>query len=104
MNNAEKFGLSLETINLLKSIFFKYPQIENVLIYGSRAKGNFKEGSDIDLVIKGALLTTTDLLKIENDIEELMLPYKVDLALFHQIENVELVEHINRVGIQIFNP
>lgn len=102
MNNAEKFGLSLETINLLKSIFFKYPQIENVLIYGSRAKGNFKEGSDIDLVIKGALLTTTDLLKIENDIEELMLPYKVDLALFHQIENVELVEHINRVGIQIF--
>ncbi len=74
-----------------------------MVIYGSRAMGNFREGSDIDLVIKGEGLKMSDLLKIENEIDELLLPYKVDLSLYSQIENDELIEHIQRVGKSFFS-
>lgn len=72
--------------------------ITKVLIYGSRAKENYRPGSDIDLTIVAPLLALTDLLKIEAEIEELMLPYKVDLSLFHLIEDPDVLEHISRVG------
>ena len=72
--------------------------IDEVILYGSRAMGNYKTGSDIDLVLKGTKLSLTDLLKIENELDDLMLPYKIDVALYHQINNPELIEHIQRVG------
>jgi len=68
------------------------------LITGSRAKGNYRKGSDIDLSLVAPTVGVSDLLKIENEIEELLLPYKVDLSLFHLIENKELVDHIKRIG------
>lgn len=97
MDSLGQFGLKANTISKINSVFAKYPQIEKVLIYGSRAKGNYRAGSDIDLTIVGKL-TLTDLLKIENEIDDLLLIYKFDLSLMHQIENPNLVEHINRVG------
>jgi predicted nucleotidyltransferase len=95
---TNKFGLSTKTIEAIHSVFSKYSKIEKITIYGSRAMGNYREGSDIDLVMTAPTLTTSDLLKIENEIEDLMLPYKLDLSLFHQIENPDLIEHIKRVG------
>lgn len=65
--------------------------------------GNFREGSDIDLVIKGEGLFLSDLLKIETEIDELLLPYKVDLCLYSQIENHELIQHIQRVGKSFYS-
>ena len=100
MNEQNKFGLTKNTIQLIQSVFSKYSQIEKVILYGSRAKGNFKAGSDIDLTIVAPKLTTTELLKIENDLDNLMLPYKIDLSLLHQIENPDLVEHIKRIGVE----
>lgn len=104
MNDPKKFGLDTKIIKSINSVFSNYAQIKSVFIYGSRAKGNFKEGSDIDLVIKAPTLKTKDLLKIENEIENLMLAYKIDLSLFHQIENSDLIDHIQRVGIVFFPP
>jgi predicted nucleotidyltransferase len=101
MSGDFKFGLSPQTLASLKAIFSRYSEIEKVVLYGSRAKGNFKVGSDIDLTLMAPGLDLTGLLKIEDDIEELMLPYKVDLSLFHQIENPDLREHIKRVGITL---
>lgn len=98
MNSSNRFGLTTKTLEALASVFSKYSKIEKITIYGSRAIGNYKEGSDVDIVLTAPLLTTNDLLKIENELEDLMLPYKVDLSLYHQIENPELVEHIKRVG------
>ena len=100
MSDIKKFGLSLKTIQALKSVFSKHTEIEKVLIYGSRVKGNFRVGSDIDLTLIAPSLNLSDLLKIENEIEDLMLPYKVDLSLFHLIENSDVVEHIKRVGVE----
>lgn len=98
MKPHHKFGLSLETITRINAVFAKHSQIKKVILYGSRSKGNYREGSDIDLTLDAPDLTTSELLKIENDLEELMLPYKIDLSLMHQIEGTDLIEHIQRVG------
>ena len=95
---ANDSGLPEKTIQSLQNVFSKHPKIESVILYGSRAKGTFKNGSDIDLTIQGPELSLKDLFKIENEIDDLLLPYKVDLSLHHQIENAELLEHIHRVG------
>jgi predicted nucleotidyltransferase len=99
---VKSFGLAQETLDKLNSVFEKFHKISQVLLYGSRAKGNFRHGSDIDLCLVGEGLSTTDLLKIENEIDELMLPYKVDLSILAQIEGVDLIEHIERVGKVFF--
>ncbi|MEA3544538.1 MAG: nucleotidyltransferase domain-containing protein, partial [Thermodesulfobacteriota bacterium] len=80
------------------SIFSHYPEIEHVLLYGSRAMGTWRNGSDIDLCIVGEKLGFSEMLAIENEIDDLMLPWKVDLSLRHQLENSELLDHILRVG------
>lgn len=64
--------------------------------------GTHKENSDVDIVIKGKNLTYNDLVKIENDIDNLLLPYKIDISLFEHIKNPDLIDHINRVGIEIY--
>lgn len=81
----------------LHQCFAHYPLIEQVVIYGSRAKGDFRNGSDIDLTILGAL-DFHSLMKLENEIDDLMLPYKIDISLQDHISNPELLEHIKQVG------
>lgn len=93
-----KFGLTQATIDKIHRVFSSHPQIEQVIIYGSRAKGNYRNGSDIDLTIKGEAVTLSRLLKIESELDELLLPYKIDLSLLHRIEDPELLDHIRRVG------
>jgi predicted nucleotidyltransferase len=96
-----QFGLKEKTINEINDVFAQYAPIEQVILYGSRAKGNFRNGSDIDLTIIGKELTFKELLKIENQIDDLLLPYKIDLSQFEKINNPDLVAHIKQVG-QVF--
>ncbi len=93
-----QYGLKDKTISVLNTVFAQYTSIEQVLLYGSRAKGNFRNGSDIDLTLVGTQINLTDLLKIENEIDDLLLPYCVDLSQFHTISNPDLIAHIERVG------
>lgn len=95
------FGLPCSALDALKSVFRQYPYVEGLIIYGSRVKGNYRLGSDIDLCIEGPLFSTTDLLKIENQIDDMLLPWKVDLSLLHHIQNKALLKHIKEVGIRI---
>lgn len=95
------FGLQQKDINKINSVFKNYNQIQQFVIYGSRAKGNYKNGSDIDFTIIENDLTFTQLLEIENKLDDLLLPYKIDLSQKRNIENQNLIEHINRIG-QIF--
>ena len=99
MKVDEKFGLKQKTISSLWGVFAKYPQIEKVILYGSRAKGTHKPGSDIDLTIISPSMTLSQLMAIENEIEALGLAYKVDLSLHHKIDTPSLLEHINQVGV-----
>jgi predicted nucleotidyltransferase len=91
------FGLKQEHIDLINECFAQYQGIEQIIIYGSRAKGNYKNGSDIDLTIMGDL-DYSGLMKLENQLDDLLLPYKIDLSLYHNISNPDLTDHIQRVG------
>lgn len=92
------FGLKKEDIDSINKVFALYEPIESVFIYGSRAKGNFKEGSDIDLTIIEDSLTFPLFLEIENKLDDLLLPYKIDLSQKRKITNIDLLSHIDRVG------
>jgi uncharacterized protein len=92
------FGLKPSTIARVNAVFAAHPKVEQVLVYGSRAKGNFRHGSDIDLTITGEDVTLFELMKIETELDDLLLPYKIDLSLLHKISDVDVREHIGRVG------
>lgn len=92
------FGLKQNQINAINSIFKEYNAIERVIIYGSRAKGTYKPGSDIDLVVEGNDLTFSELMSVENKLDDLLLPYKIDLSEKNSISSEELLGHIQRVG------
>jgi predicted nucleotidyltransferase len=97
------YGLEESTISKINSIFKLYPQIHDVIIYGSRAKGNFRNGSDIDLTIKGKKLNLAILNEISIKIDDLNLPYLFDISIYDTIDNQDLIEHINRVGKVFYN-
>jgi uncharacterized protein len=99
---ALRFGLSESVIAKINTVLAHYPQVVEARLYGSRAKGNFHPGSDIDLTMLGDQLTRQHLLRIESEIDELSLPYKIDLSLFRQIDNSELIAHIDRVGMTFY--
>jgi predicted nucleotidyltransferase len=92
------FGLSNDIIEKIKNVFLQFEQVEEVIIYGSRAKGNFKPGSDVDITVKGNNLNLQLINRISLKIDDLFLPYTFDISVFTQIENPELLEHIQRVG------
>jgi predicted nucleotidyltransferase len=96
------FGLDDKTINKIEGCLKQHPKIEKAILYGSRAKGNYRNGSDIDLVLKGAKLKFEDLAQLENNIDDLLLPYKFDISIYHHINNPDLLEHIERVGKVFF--
>ena len=95
-------GLSPDVMKRIIAVFLQYPQIVAVVLYGSRAKGNYHPGSDIDLSLKGDQLDLKILNQIANKLDDLLLPYLFDLSIFQQIENRDLLEHIERVGQVIY--
>lgn len=86
----------------LWEIFSSYSEIQSVILYGSRALGTYEAGSDIDLTVKGKNLSTEWLNNLAVKIDDLLMPYEVDISIFDHIQNHDLIEHINRVGIDIF--
>jgi uncharacterized protein len=96
--DEEHFGLKQSTIDRINRVFSDYPIIKKVLIYGSRATGCYRNGSDIDLTILGEALTHQHLNRIETQLDDLLLPYSIDLSLFQNIDNPDLIHHINCVG------
>ncbi|MFP4049158.1 MAG: nucleotidyltransferase domain-containing protein [Desulfovermiculus sp.] len=82
----------------LQSVFAQHQEVEEVLIYGSRAMGTHKPGSDIDLAVKGSHVSYPLLQTIRQEIDDLFLPYTVDLSRYDQITHLNLLDHIARVG------
>ncbi len=92
------FGLSSSTIEKIHTVFNKYPEIEKVIVFGSRAIGNYKPGSDIDLALFGNLSTDT-CIKIKTELNEYTsIPYFVDVVLFSEIDTEPLKDHIQTIG------
>lgn len=87
------------TLSTLDSIFRKYAGIKQVILYGSRAKGNYREGSDIDITLKtDGSFTFNDLLRISGDFYDSDMPYSVDVSVYNELSNPDLISHIDRAG------
>jgi predicted nucleotidyltransferase len=97
------FDIPRQAMQRIRGVFAAYPQVKTVIIYGSRAKGTYTNGSDVDLTIIGDTVDMPVLNRIETAIDDLLLPWSFDLSIFSQIENQDLVAHIKRVGI-VFYP
>lgn len=98
MQNKHLFGLTSTTIQQILDVFSANPDVEEVILYGSRAMGNFRPGSDIDFALKGDDLTLQHINNIGLALDDLLLPYEFDLANYAHIDNDALLEHIKRVG------
>mgnify|MGYP000717930900 CR=1 FL=1 len=97
------FGLSEKVVENLKTVFAENVKIDKAIVFGSRAKGNYKEGSDIDITIKGQNLDFDDTLSLLRKIDDLNIPYKIDLIKYHTINEPDLKDHIDRVGIELYS-
>ena len=100
--SEKKYGLRDSDISAIQNIFNSCSNLKKAILYGSRAKGNYRPGSDIDLCLQGELLTYYDLVVIENALDDLLLPYTIDLSIYEKIDNPHFLEHVNRVGIDFF--
>jgi predicted nucleotidyltransferase len=97
-----KFGLDEKDIQAISEVLNHHKQISRAIIYGSRAKGNFRPSSDIDLTLEGDNLDLNLLYTVENELDDLLMPWKIDLSILRKIENPDLVDHIQRVGKVLF--
>jgi len=98
------YGLPEKTINTLNQIFRKYAGIKQVVLYGSRALGRYRTGSDIDIALKtDGSFTFSDLLRIGNDFDDSDMPYLVDVSVYGELANRDLVDHIDRVGKVLYS-
>ena len=102
MNNM--FGLHSTDIDEIKKILKEFPEVDEAVIFGSRAIGNYKQGSDVDITIKGKninIKTVSSILFKLN--EESLMPYHFDIINYNSISNQMLIEHIERVGILFYS-
>lgn len=95
------FGLSDETCATIRTILARHPAIDQAIIYGSRAKGTYRPGSDIDLTLVGDGLDFALVSAVASELDESDIPYTVDVSDWNRIESPALREHIERVG-QVF--
>ncbi len=97
-----KIGLTNSEIAAIKTCAATFPEISDVIVYGSRALGNHKVGSDVDITLKGSIsLDTVSRVKYKLE-EETNLPYFFDISDYNSLRNSDLIEHINKYGISLF--
>lgn len=97
-----KFGLSEPNITAISEVFRRFAAIDRAVLYGSRAKGTHRPGSDIDLTLFGKGLTPDMRAEIAGALDDLLLPYTIDLSIFDDLKHDELEEHIRHVGVVFY--
>ncbi len=100
MTKMHNIGISTDDLNNILGILKKNQKISEVILFGSRAKGTYESGSDIDIALKGNNLVLNDILDISIALDELLLPYKFDLIIYDKEK--DLLEHISGTGIPLF--
>jgi predicted nucleotidyltransferase len=91
-------GLSADTVAKIHRVFAQFSKIDKAVLYGSRAKGTARPGSDIDLTLFGDELDQTTVARIFSALDDLLLPYQFDISIFNNISQPDLIDHIRRVG------
>ena len=95
-------GLSDSTVERIRGVLTHHPEVEEAILYGSRAMGTHHPGSDIDLTLRGHSLDHALLTRIEGELDDLLLPHRIDLSLIKTLTHPELPGHIRRVGVVFY--
>lgn len=90
-------GLTATSVEKIHRVLAQYPEVEQALLIGSRAKECHKPGSDIDLTLQGDLDRQT-LNKIDDALDDELLPYQFSLSIYNQITDPDFLGHVDRVG------
>lgn len=97
-----KFGFTDRDMRSIENILSSCPEVKMVYLFGSRAKGNYRLGSDVDLAIMNDGVSTGSVTKLQNEFIESSLPYRIDLVDYTRLTNQEFIDHIKRVGIPFY--
>lgn len=103
MTSSSLFGLKQSQLSQITITLRQWPKIKNAIIFGSRAMGTFREGSDIDIALDAPGMSHDEYLRLSTQLDDLLLPHKIDLILIHQINNQALLDHIQRVGQRVLS-
>ena len=99
---SRRFGLSTVENRRIRGVLGRFGGIERAVIYGSRAKGGHKKGSDIDLCLRGEGLDFKGLYRIWDELDALNMPYTFDVCLYSDLDDPEFIGHIERAGKVFF--
>jgi uncharacterized protein len=97
-----KHGLSENVVAQVHTVLASHPAVQSATLYGSRAMGNYKNGSDIDLTLFGDGLTYDEVMSIAGDLDDTSIPHTVDVSIFDKLNNDSLKDHIRRVGVVFY--
>ena len=94
----QRFGLPEAAIQAIQQVLDAHPEVEQALVYGSRALGRQRPASDIDLTLTGPAISSGTLIQIEAELDDLLLPWMIDLSRLADLSHPPLRDHIARVG------
>jgi len=90
-------------LDAIVEVLARNPNVQRACLFGSRARGTAREGSDIDLCVMGRALDLDQLLELEQQLDALDLPWKVDLLAWHLIDDPQLRERIAQEGVTLLD-
>ena len=97
-------GLTDDTVERIRGVLSRHRQVEKAVLYGSRAKGNFRNGSDIDLALMGGNdLDLQVLFRVMDELGDLLLPYQIDSSVFSLIDDADVRTHIEGIGVVLYS-
>ncbi len=97
------YGLSNTQLQEIIQFIATYPEVEEAVLFGSRALGTYKPASDVDIALKGEAVTASLAARLKFDIEEdTYLPYFFDVVAYDTIAREALKAHIDGKGILIY--
>lgn len=102
MTNLSSSGLTEKDLRVIRQVLTQHPEVESAILFGSRAKNTHRPGSDVDIALQGKHLEKIKTLISGQLNEETPLPYFFDILDYSQIDNSDLIEHIDRVGVKLY--
>lgn len=96
------FGLGADNLRAIVTVLSSVKNVQRALIYGSRAKGNFRSNSDIDIMVEGERLTIGDLSMIDARLDDLLLPWQIDLCARNRVGNKALLDEVDKWGVVVY--
>ena len=90
-------------LDCIRIVLGKFPEVEKALLFGSRAKGTNRPGSDMDIAIQGANISPMTVARVKAEMDESNLPFRVDVVWHNEKLNPNLTAHIQRIGRVIYD-